>query len=176
MPPDQRTATDAPRSIGADGGWQLGPLTGRAGKPAAQYIGATARAAERARRLAELDASMAEQRQLRELAAGAEAAAAGAARGIESWLAAVPPSERPHRRVDAAGGTGRVAERAERRADEAEQAAGRPGSTEAGRRRELHQLVRATICPPRPAALAARREALRSSTRRSPGSSTCAPP
>ena len=39
--------------------WRLGPLTGRSTKPVAQYVGANARAAERARRLAELDARIA---------------------------------------------------------------------------------------------------------------------
>ncbi len=46
--------------IGRDGSWQAGALVGRTSKPAAQFIGATARAAERARRLALLGARLTE--------------------------------------------------------------------------------------------------------------------
>ncbi len=46
---------DGPAVIGRDGSWRLGALTGRAAKPTAQYLGSAARAAERARRLAEVD-------------------------------------------------------------------------------------------------------------------------
>ncbi len=46
---------DGPAAIGRDGSWCLGALTGRAAKPAAQYLGSAARAAERARRLADVD-------------------------------------------------------------------------------------------------------------------------
>jgi uncharacterized protein (TIGR02680 family) len=42
--------------VGVDGAWALGPLQGRAAKEQAQYVGATARAEERRRRLAEVDA------------------------------------------------------------------------------------------------------------------------
>lgn len=48
-------------AVGVDGSWSLPPLRGRAEKPAAQYIGATARAQERRRRLAELDRLLTEQ-------------------------------------------------------------------------------------------------------------------
>ena len=46
--------------IGRDWTWQAGALVGRTSKPAAQFIGATARAAERARRLALLGARLTE--------------------------------------------------------------------------------------------------------------------
>ncbi len=58
---------DGPAWIGDDGRWRLGPANGRAHKQRAQFIGATARAQERARRLALLDAAIGEQ----ELAAAA---------------------------------------------------------------------------------------------------------
>jgi uncharacterized protein (TIGR02680 family) len=45
-------------AVGVDGSFSLGPLTGRAAKHAAEFVGATARAERRARRLAELDASL----------------------------------------------------------------------------------------------------------------------
>lgn len=78
--------------VGFDGTWQLGPLDGRAGKPAAQYVGAGARAAERARRLAEIDeqinhveAIVAEARRILSQTAGRIA-------DLEAWLASVPPT------------------------------------------------------------------------------------
>ncbi|HET7398967.1 MAG TPA: TIGR02680 family protein [Intrasporangium sp.] len=45
-------------TVAHDGSWRVGDLAGRTTKPAAQYIGATARAAERARRLAVIDAAL----------------------------------------------------------------------------------------------------------------------
>jgi uncharacterized protein (TIGR02680 family) len=57
-------------AVTADGSFTLGPLVGRSVKPAAEFIGATARSERRARRLAELDAALidleAELRRLRE--------------------------------------------------------------------------------------------------------------
>ncbi len=44
--------------IGADGSFVLGPLRGRASKPAAEHLGAGARAARRARRLAEITTAL----------------------------------------------------------------------------------------------------------------------
>ena len=58
---DGTRGTDEPEdgtAVGVDGSWRLGPLRGRAAKPQAQYVGATARAAERERRLAEIDAAI----------------------------------------------------------------------------------------------------------------------
>lgn len=84
-PADDRSAW-----VGVDGSWRLGPAHGRATKARAQFLGATARAAERRRRLDEIDASIAE----------AEAALAQAITAIgdldeqvsllEQWVAAVP--------------------------------------------------------------------------------------
>jgi uncharacterized protein (TIGR02680 family) len=76
---------------GLDGRWRLGPLTGLAAKPAAQYIGATARVAERARRLAEIDAQLTAAQESRRVAASAEEQARGRRASIEAWLHAVPP-------------------------------------------------------------------------------------
>ena len=45
-------------AVDTEGRFRLGPLAGRAAKPQADYIGATARAARRARRLAALDAEI----------------------------------------------------------------------------------------------------------------------
>ncbi|WP_344805442.1 SbcC/MukB-like Walker B domain-containing protein [Microlunatus ginsengisoli] len=56
---------DTTARVGVDGSWRLGPARGRAAKQQAQYIGATARAEERARRLAALDSAIAIQEQSR---------------------------------------------------------------------------------------------------------------
>jgi len=81
---------DAAAVVRPDGSWRLGPLTGRAAKPAAQYIGATARAAERARRLAEIDAQLAGWEQSHQVAAAAEAAAREQRVSVEAWLDDTP--------------------------------------------------------------------------------------
>jgi Putative exonuclease SbcCD, C subunit len=155
-PPD---GTDAVVTV--DGSWRLGPLTGRATKPAAQYIGATARAAERARRIGELDALIAEHTEVRASAAAAEQAAAEAARAVESWLTATPPTGELVAAWTRSEERTRSAERAERLATEAEEAAARARSVEAGRRRELHDLAAAHDLPVEAGPLSARRETLR---------------
>ncbi|MDN5920205.1 MAG: TIGR02680 family protein, partial [Pseudonocardia sp.] len=147
--------------VSTDGAWRLGPLTGRATKPAAQYIGATARAAERERRLAELDAAIESSTAARDDAAAAEQVAHEAAGAIESWLAAVPgadPLVAAWAELDART---RTAERADRVSTEAEQAATGARGIEAGRRRELDELASGHGLPTEPGALAARREELR---------------
>ncbi|WP_214368708.1 TIGR02680 family protein [Pseudonocardia sp. H11422] len=147
--------------VGVDGAWRLGPLTGRAAKPAAQYIGATARSAERARRLAELDARIAELGAERDAAIVAEQAAREAREAVESWLADVPATDalltawtRLDERV-------RGTERADRRAAEAEEAAVRARAAEAARRQELVDLAAGHDLPTDADGLAARREQLR---------------
>ena len=81
---------DVPTWVAPEGTWRLGPAHGRAAKDCAQFIGATARDAERRRRLAALDAALSEQR--------AEAADAGEERealreavaDLDRWISAVP--------------------------------------------------------------------------------------
>lgn len=78
-------------AVGRDGSFRLGPLRGRATKPVAQYVGAAARAAERARRIAELEAQRSEREaRLAELEA-AEQTATAAVAALERWISAVPP-------------------------------------------------------------------------------------
>lgn len=58
---DEAQGSTASLAVSRDGAWVAGPARGRTGKESAQFIGASARAAERARRAAELDALIAEQ-------------------------------------------------------------------------------------------------------------------
>ncbi|MEQ3553251.1 TIGR02680 family protein [Pseudonocardia nematodicida] len=152
---------DAGAVVAPDGRWRLGPLTRRSTKPAPQYIGATARATERARRLAELAASIAALEERRDAAAGTERAAARAADELEAWLAAVPPSGdllSAWTLLEERTGT---AERSERIAAAAEAAAAGARGREAARRRELDELGAVHDLPIDTQAIAARREALR---------------
>ncbi|WP_148612666.1 TIGR02680 family protein [Nocardioides rubriscoriae] len=77
---------DAEAAIGADGTWRLGPAHGRAAKEAPQYIGATARAHERARRLAEIDQELQRQRDTRDIAKESAERAAGTIAALDSWV------------------------------------------------------------------------------------------
>ncbi|WP_298746380.1 TIGR02680 family protein [uncultured Serinicoccus sp.] len=76
--------------VGTDGSWRLGPAHGHAGKELAQYVGATARAAERARRLAALDTEIAAQQQQLEQSEREQAEADAGVAALEAWVAAVP--------------------------------------------------------------------------------------
>ncbi len=84
--PDPQT----PAAVRPDGTWRLGPAHGRAAKERAQYIGATARANERARQLAVLDDAIAVRRAVVQEASGVLEALHVAASGLEAWAAAVP--------------------------------------------------------------------------------------
>lgn len=89
---------DAPGSavmrLGRDGTWQVGTMVGRTGKSRAQFIGATARQAERLRRLAVLDARLDALAETIETAASeVEAQTARLAR-LEAWQRALPSHER----------------------------------------------------------------------------------
>ena len=83
----------AAAALTADGRWWLGPLHGRSTKPQAQYVGASARTAERARRLAELDTRIADTQQDESRAATRLAAATVALQGVERWLTSIPRHE-----------------------------------------------------------------------------------
>ncbi|WP_281964383.1 TIGR02680 family protein [Serinicoccus marinus] len=79
-----------PSWVCPDGRWQLGPAHGRAAKDRAQFIGATARGAERARRIAVLDDSLTRQRQLLTEALTARDAAHTEQEALEAWAADAP--------------------------------------------------------------------------------------
>lgn len=84
---------DGPVAIGRDGSWRLGALTGRAAKPAAQYLGSAARDAERTRRLAEVDLQLHGAQSELAAAAAAEQAAALEIRHTRDWTDAQPSWE-----------------------------------------------------------------------------------
>jgi uncharacterized protein (TIGR02680 family) len=153
--------TGSPAAVDIDGSWRLGPLTGRSVKPVAQYIGATARSAERLRRLAELDELIMATTVIRDAAATAEASARAAAAAVEIWLAAVPATGdliRAWARLDERV---RIADRADLLAAASEAEAVQARVAEAGHRRALDDLAAAHGLPTEAGPLAARRESLR---------------
>ena len=83
----------ASAALTGDGRWRLGPLQGRSAKPRAQYVGASARAAERARRLADLDVRIADAQRDQRRAIERQDTATVAMQGVEGWLAAIPRHE-----------------------------------------------------------------------------------
>ena len=83
-------ADAAEAAVAADGTWRLGPARGRAGKELPQYIGATARAQERARRLAEIDRERSTQRGIRDAAETAAGLVRGEIDALEQWRDARP--------------------------------------------------------------------------------------
>jgi uncharacterized protein (TIGR02680 family) len=85
--------------VAADGRFRLGALTGAHAKPVAAFVGATAREAERARRMANLGARVEALAVRVAEAEGRAAAAAARQERLASELASVPPG----REVDEAG-------------------------------------------------------------------------
>lgn len=147
--------------VDVDGSWRLGPLTGRAAKDAAQYVGATARAAERTRRLAEVDAQLADAASRGAAARAREQDARRRRTDLEAWLAAAPSAQAllaAWTRLDERAG---AAVRAEAVADEAERVAVRARAHAVERRRTLDELAGRHDLPTTAEGLAARREALR---------------
>ena len=147
--------------VAVDGSWRLGALSGRARKEQAQYLGASARAAERLRRLAALaDRSAAVELVRLGLVEAQELVRADRAR-LVAWAAALPDPTpvladrtRYAERLLARDATVAAAGEAERRA------AGARERT-AGARRELTKLAGQAGVPEDRAGLSSRQERLR---------------
>ena len=80
-------------AIDLEGRWRLGPLHGRAAKERAQFIGATARAQERQRRLAEIDATLDREQAALDEAVAAVAAHDASITALDEWLRSVPSAD-----------------------------------------------------------------------------------
>lgn len=76
-----------------DGRWRSGPAEGRTEKPRAQYIGATARAVERQRRLQSLDDELAQVATVLGVAGDALAVARALLVALDAWTASRPRHE-----------------------------------------------------------------------------------
>lgn len=157
---DSGSGGDGVATVAYDGSWRLGPLTGRADKPVAQYVGAAARSAERARRLAAVAGRAAQAQRQRDEAAEERERAERRVESIEGWLADLPPSTA----VTAAWVV--LGERREQRDTAAEQAAELAEVARRARERaaaadaELHRLGELHGVPTDADGIQARRRAL----------------
>jgi Putative exonuclease SbcCD, C subunit len=146
--------------VGLDGSWRLGPLVGRADKPAAQYVGATARAAERARRLAEIDSEIGRVDDARSAAAQREALSAGRLDDLDAWLQALPSHQPVLQAWAVLDERTAAADEADAQASRAEGAARAARSDAATRRQSLQQLGARYSLPTTEEGLGARRREL----------------
>ena len=80
-------------TVGPDGSWRLSPLNGRATKERAQYVGATARAQERRRRLDAVDRELEFVREEQAVAADQVAELEAAIQALETWLRRMPSAD-----------------------------------------------------------------------------------
>jgi uncharacterized protein (TIGR02680 family) len=88
----RRRADDrGPAIIRPDGSWVLGPLSGRAAKSQAQFIGAAARTAERARRLAAVEAEIAIVSEHLQATEDARREVGERLAEVVAWLSDIPP-------------------------------------------------------------------------------------
>ena len=164
-PTPENEERESAARVAADGSWTLGVLTGRARKPKAQYVGATARADERRRRLDEVIAAIAEAQRVHDEAADQAADLSARIEAIGRWLRSMP-SVQPLLRAWAT-----VDERLEVAArDQARHVAAQESAQIARRqvsrcRDEVERMAREHETPAEPDALAALEERLRSMMR-----------
>ncbi|MDF1604062.1 TIGR02680 family protein [Nocardioides sp. YIM 152315] len=154
-------SADATAGVALDGSWRLGPAHGRAAKARAQYVGATARALERERRLAALDQQLDEARAAHDGAVADIDRARSDIDALERWERALPSASALR---DAWTGLQLVRE-AESRDDAANQAAQRlaqEARTATARAvTELDRLATGHGLPTEPDALAAVEQRIR---------------
>jgi uncharacterized protein (TIGR02680 family) len=147
--------------VGVDGSWRLASLRGRATKMQAQYVGATARAQERRRRLSEVDESLG---LLREELARDERALTQLQEqvaGLERWVRGLPDStalSRSWTRIDERRDFEQSAESANA---EAQGRAHESRATASGIRREVEKLAVSEALPAAADQLSAVEERLR---------------
>jgi uncharacterized protein (TIGR02680 family) len=148
-------------AIGRDGTWSLGPLHGRAAKETAQYVGLTARAQERERRLGEVDHQIAAARLTLDEAAAEIEALTVRIDGLVGWLRRLPSTD-ALRAAWTKVGERRAVERSEESANEIAQAdAHRARQAAAQVRAEVDQLAVRHDLPADAGQLAALEERLR---------------
>jgi uncharacterized protein (TIGR02680 family) len=152
--------------VAADGTWAAGPMRGRAAKESAQYIGATARAAERQRRLATIDAELGTLADELVVAERARDEARSAIRDLDQWLAARPRHEEVLRCWAALTSAESAAEQVTAELARAQEAAVAARSRAANRRDRLESLASEHGLPTSADGLAARQQQLSALTTR----------
>lgn len=161
-PEDPRAETrELPAWISPDGSWRLGVLSGRADKPRPQYVGASARAAERLRRLAEIDAQIAGIEESLVEASALASRAGQERRDLDAWLDALPSTLPVVRAWTTLAEREAASSRAGMTASEARQAAEQARRTAAMLRESLLTLAAQNRLPADATGLRARRDSLR---------------
>lgn len=151
-----------PAWVTREGAWQLGTAHGRAAKERAQFIGATARAAERSRRVGLLDAAIAGQEGNERDAQAREKDAGRAIAALEQWVARVPSGQPLLRALTLVDERGRLEAREQERDHVAQAAAHQARALAAGARETLGRLALEHRLPSEAGPLAAVEEELRS--------------
>jgi uncharacterized protein (TIGR02680 family) len=143
-----------------DGRWRSGPAEGRTEKERAQYIGATARAAERERRLQRLDEELAVVAaaigEARESQAGARARLAG----LDAWTASRPRHEQVLQAWVRQSAAEQAAERVQRELEQSSAWAKSERAKAVASQSALEELAATHSLPATFSGLAARREVL----------------
>lgn len=146
--------------VSTDGSWSAGPMRGLAGKERAQYIGATARVAERARRLAAIDAELGRLAGELAVAERTRDEARDNIRALDDWLAARPRHEEVLRCWAALTSAEAAAEQVAAELARAQEAAVAARARAAECRDHLESLAGQHALPTSADGLAARREQL----------------
>lgn len=154
-------ALDADVSVALDGSWRIGPAHGRAAKERAQYVGATARAHERERRLADLDRQLEKARDAHRGAAADVEQARSGIEALERWERALPSTVALREAWAALRGLLEVESRDEAANQVAQRIAQDTRSATARAVAELDRLATGHGLPTAPEALAAVEERIR---------------
>lgn len=154
-------ASAAAARVGVDGSWRLGPLHGRASKDVAQYVGATARAAERRRLLAAVDDQLEAVEREHADAREREKRTRERIAALEAWVVAVPDHQDLRAAWTRLDERSAALARAQDEARAAEESAQRSRAVAAERRRVLDDLATGFGLPTDADGLAVRREQLR---------------
>jgi uncharacterized protein (TIGR02680 family) len=151
---------EAEVGITRDGRWRSGPAEGRTQKARAQYIGATARATERERRLQRVDEELAAVASVLAIARTALAKARELLEGLDGWTAARPRHEDVLRAWVRQSAAEQVAAAVRLELEQASAAAASARAHAVARWAALEELAATHSLPTTSTGLAARREQL----------------
>ena len=143
-----------------DGRWRSGPVEGRTEKDRAQYIGATARAAERQRRLQTLDEELAVVAEAIGVAREAQAAARAQLAGLDAWTASRPRHEQVLQAWERQSAAGHAVENVQHELERASAGASSARAKAVASEAALAAVASAHSLPTTFSGLAARREVL----------------
>lgn len=155
-----------------DGRWRSGPAEGHTEKERAQYIGATARAAERERRLQRLDEELAVVATAIGKALAAQAGARARLAGLDAWTASRPRHEQVLQAWAQQSAAEQAAERVRRELEQSSAWAKSERAKAMASQSALEELAATHSLPTTFSGLAARREVLAALAQRLDGHET----